>query len=75
MQYGKNDANHKPLTDCITIMQHVLIILKSMKSLNALNIEQDVLTLANRHNMTYYDTAYVIAAMKNNLELVLTIRK
>ena len=75
MQYGKNDVNHKPLTDCITIMQHVLIILKSMKSLNALNIEQDVPTLANRHNMTYYDTAYVIAAMKNNLELVLTIRK
>ncbi|MCY4490173.1 MAG: type II toxin-antitoxin system VapC family toxin [Thaumarchaeota archaeon] len=46
-----------------------------MKSLNALNMEQDVLTVANRYNMTYYDTAYVVVAMINNLELVTDDKK
>ena len=73
--WKKMRADQKPLTDCIIIMQHVLIILKSMKSLNVLNVEQDVLTVADKYNMTYYDTAYMVVAMKNNLELVTDDKK
>ena len=68
--WKKIHVNHKPLAECITIMQHMLIILNSMKSLNAMGMEQEVLTVAEQYDMSYYDTAYVVTAMKNGLDLI-----
>ena len=62
--------NQKTTEESKSVLVEMVKFMQNMRSLNATSLAQEIFDVSIKRNLSYYDAAYLAAAVKNNLTLV-----
>ena len=62
--------NQKTAEESKSVLVEMVKFMQNMRSLNATSLAQEIFDVSIKRNLSYYDAAYLAAAVKNNLTLV-----